>query len=382
MTNNFKNALGAFFIFLLAYLFYKYNIDYFNILNNNVEFNFNFLQKSLGVSTSLVWKSNTWDLLQQFFLIYGAYFVFYYLWWGDNEWKPIFFWRGIKKLILKLSPKNFNKQILNKEEKLAMLTMLVKFIYIPLMFTWFFTNLQSVVNILGNIDKYLLEKNFFYKSDTFIHFYFRHIHRLLFNLLFFIDVSIFLFGYTIELNFLNNKIKSVEPTLFGWLVALSCYPLLNNYTNTILGWHSSNMPDFVALFGEKISFYNLSMIFGLLFVILIWIYVRASIALGFKASNLTNRWIVSHWPYKYIRHPAYICKNLARIIWWLPVIVWLFTSKTGLDFKMILAVTGSLIWWCLIYHLRALTEERHLLQDPDYIEYTNKVKYMYIPKVF
>lgn len=50
------------------------------------------------------------------------------------------------------------------------------------------------------------------------------------------------------------------------------------------------------------------------------IYSRASLALGFKASNLTNRGIVSHGPYKYVRHPAYICKNLAWIIGGFPMI--------------------------------------------------------------
>ncbi len=44
------------------------------------------------------------------------------------------------------------------------------------------------------------------------------------------------------------------------------------------------------------------------------IFSWASIALGFKASNLTNRGIVTHGPYAFVRHPGYAAKNFA---WWL-----------------------------------------------------------------
>jgi len=167
---------------------------------------------------------------------------------------------------------------------------MVKFVYIPLMFTWFFTNLQSLVSTIWNINIYLEQKETLYKTDTFAMFYFRHLHWFFFNLFFFVDVSVFLFGYTIESEKLKNKIKSVEPTLMWWFVALACYPLLNNYTNTILGWHSENIPNFIRLFENGELYYNLSMAFGMVFLMLIFIYVWASLALGFKASNLTNRW--------------------------------------------------------------------------------------------
>jgi protein-S-isoprenylcysteine O-methyltransferase Ste14 len=42
----------------------------------------------------------------------------------------------------------------------------------------------------------------------------------------------------------------------------------------------------------------------------------------------------------------------------------------------------SLALWTIIYFLRALTEEKHLNQDLEYVEYTKKVKYMFIPGIF
>ena len=43
------------------------------------------------------------------------------------------------------------------------------------------------------------------------------------------------------------------------------------------------------------------------------IYSWASVALGFKASNLTNRGIVSHGPYAYVRHPG-LCREEPRLV--------------------------------------------------------------------
>lgn len=58
------------------------------------------------------------------------------------------------------------------------------------------------------------------------------------------------------------------------------------------------------------------------------IYAWASWALGLKASNLTNRGIVTTGPYKYIRHPAYICKNTAWLIGGIPMVYVAMTSES------------------------------------------------------
>jgi hypothetical protein len=38
--------------------------------------------------------------------------------------------------------------------------------------------------------------------------------------------------------------------------------------------------------------------------------------------------------------------------------------------------------WSAIYHLRAITEEKHLKKDPEYARYVKKVKWRYIPEVY
>jgi protein-S-isoprenylcysteine O-methyltransferase Ste14 len=42
----------------------------------------------------------------------------------------------------------------------------------------------------------------------------------------------------------------------------------------------------------------------------------------------------------------------------------------------------SLLTWSFIYYLRAITEEKHLSLDPNYIKYKQEVKYKFIPKIF
>jgi protein-S-isoprenylcysteine O-methyltransferase Ste14 len=39
-------------------------------------------------------------------------------------------------------------------------------------------------------------------------------------------------------------------------------------------------------------------------------------------------------------------------------------------------------FWSFIYFLRAITEERHLSNDPEYVAYAQKVRYRFIPGVF
>ena len=109
------------------------------------------------------------------------------------------------------------------------------------------------------------------------------------------------------------------------------------------------------------------------------IYLSASFTLWFKASNLTNRWIVTKWPYKIVRHPAYIAKNLARTIWTIPALIIAFKD---LDIAKLLLIIFSTIGRFFLYYMRAITEEKHLWQDPEYINYKKKVRYRFIPKIF
>ncbi len=184
---------------------------------------------------------------------------------------------------------------------------------------------------------------------------------ILFHLLFTIDVGIAIIGYAFASRWLFNRTRSVDRTLSGWMVALICYPPFNTITTQFFGY--TGLPTHNLFTDERILALILMVVITLYFI-----YVWATVALGFKFSNLTNRGIVDRGPYAVVRHPAYVAKNSA---WWMDNTFVL----TNIWASIALAV------WNIIYILRGLTEERHLEHDPAYRQYQQKVKYKFIPKV-
>lgn len=241
---------------------------------------------------------------------------------------------------------------LDKKSKTAFLFLSVKVFFLPIMLNFFFNNFFSFNHQLQNFsDLSLFFSLDFFNAITF---------PFLLTSLFMIDTLWFSFGYAFESGFLNNSIRSVEPTFIGWAVALSCYPPFNTFVVKYIDWYAN---DYVLFFTPTITF-----IMRITIILFLTIYVSATLALGTKSSNLTNRGIVSRGPYKFIRHPAYISKNLA---WWLTI----------LPIASIPAIL-SMSAWSIIYHIRSITEEKHLMLDPDYQEYCKKVKWRYIPGIY
>jgi protein-S-isoprenylcysteine O-methyltransferase Ste14 len=196
----------------------------------------------------------------------------------------------------------------------------------------------------------------------------RHGFWFLMQLFLFVDVAVFTLGYLIELPRLGNRIRSVDPTLLGWVAALACYPPFNHLTGAVLGSQVSDFPQFDD------PGVHLAMNASLL--TLMGAYAWTSLALGFKASNLTHRGIVSRGPYALVRHPAYVCKNLA---WWIASVP-LVSAAFGTSLLDGVIAVGSVVAWTLLYVMRALTEEDHLRSvDGDYAAYAARVPRRFIP---
>ena len=290
--------------------------------------------------------------------------------------RPYYVVSGVKKILLYVARREFLKKregdnlkrqesnphregdnpisetsFLEKEEKTALLFMGVKFFFLPLMVNFFINNFSnllqfknSAIDLLGSFGS---GASFFPWYSTILAFAFT------------IDTFVFAAGYLFESTSLKNRVQSVEPTLLGWAVALICYPPFNSLVGRYVPWGAN---DHVLFWNEQWT-----TIFQIILVLLLTIYVTATLALGIRSSNLTNRGIVSRFPYSIVRHPAYISKNM---IWWitlLPVIDWKFAM--------------GMAFWSFIYYLRAITEEKHLSQDQKYNDYKKKVKWMFIPYV-
>ncbi len=251
------------------------------------------------------------------------------------------------------------KAKLSLDEKNILLFSLVKFFFLPMMINFLIGNFSDMDTAYKNWKNsgHLVS---IYGFNNFI-------YPLLISLFLLIDTAYFLFGYSVEAKALKNRVRSVEPTFIGWLVALVCYPPFNGVLGNYVNWYQD---DYRTLGSESAT--SALRIFALVFWL---IYISASIALGAKCSNLTNRGFISRGPYAIIRHPAYIAKNIA---WWTTVIPLLFHT-TFMQSLIIISCTSI---WTFIYFMRAITEERHLLLDPDYREYCKKVPYRFIPGVY
>jgi len=105
-------------------------------------------------------------------------------------------------------------------------------------------------------------------------------------------------------------------------------------------------------------------IWGAALVALTAVYAWATVAFGLRFSNLTHRGILTHGPYRWTKHPAYVSKNA---FWWLVFLPFLPSGSLveAARNTALLALVSAVYYW------RAKTEERHLGGDPTYREYAD-----------
>jgi protein-S-isoprenylcysteine O-methyltransferase Ste14 len=187
--------------------------------------------------------------------------------------------------------------------------------------------------------------------------------RWLIAIMFLIDVSFATVGYMVTMKPLDAHIRSANPYAAGWAAALICYPpfILMNPGGP-LDYHEGTAGSGAWthwLEGAPLALAGM----GLVLVVLTGIYAWATVAFGIRFSNLTHRGILTHGPYAWTKHPAYLSKN---IFWWLATMPFLTVTGNPVDLIrncVILAIVSGVYYW------RARTEERHLSADPAYVEY-------------
>jgi protein-S-isoprenylcysteine O-methyltransferase Ste14 len=178
--------------------------------------------------------------------------------------------------------------------------------------------------------------------------------------MFLVDVHIATVGYMLTCKPLDAHIRTANPYLGGWVAALICYPpfvMMNN--GGPLDYHVATSDWAYWFAGHPKLLYG----WGAILVILTAIYAWATMAFGLRFSNLTHRGILTHGPYSWTKHPAYLSKNA---YWWLVTLPFLVTSHNIVDMirnTAIISVVSGIYYW------RAKTEEKHLMADPAYVEY-------------
>lgn len=180
-------------------------------------------------------------------------------------------------------------------------------------------------------------------------------------LMFVVDVAFATVGYVLTLRPLDAHIRSANPYAAAWTAALMCYPpFILMEAGGPLDYHpgTQEWTDWFAGHPWLLAGW------GALLVVLTAIYAWATVAFGLRFSNLTHRGILTHGPYAWSRHPAYLSKNL---FWWLSTLPFLTTGSL-VDAVRATALMGVVSG---VYYWRARTEERHLGLDPTYRAYSD-----------
>lgn len=181
--------------------------------------------------------------------------------------------------------------------------------------------------------------------------------------MFMIDVTFATAGYVLTMKPLDAHIRSGNPYAAGWISALICYPpfILMNPGGP-LDYHPGTAG--ASAWVHWLDGHPFLLTFlGAFLVFLTAVYAWATVAFGIRFSNLTHRGILTHGPYAWTKHPAYVSKNL---FWWLAVMPFCATTGSLSDMlrnSFILAIIAGIYYW------RARTEEKHLSADPAYRAY-------------
>lgn len=218
---------------------------------------------------------------------------------------------------------------------------LVKAYFFPLMFVW----LSGSVNHLINSDLTGASWSNLVAYDY------------LYTLVFGVDLIFTTAGYALSMRAIDTHIRTAEPTMYGWIVALFCYqPFFSLMDRQYVAYGGS--PEFGAWL-EGVP--TVRWIWAAIIIALLSIYSLATVAFGVRFSNLTHRGILTGGPYRFSKHPAYLTKNLS---WWMISIPFMHSPHVD-------AIRHCFALGCVntIYFLRARTEERHLSRDPDYVAY-------------
>lgn len=195
----------------------------------------------------------------------------------------------------------------------------------------------------------------------------------LITFMFVVDVGFATAGYLLALKPLDTHIRTASPFAAAWMAALICYPpFVLMADGGPLDYHVNTSNWTHWLWGQPV----LLALWGAALVALTAIYAWATVAFGLRFSNLTNRGIITHGPYRWSRHPAYLSKNL---FWLLECMPW-FTTGSVTDAARACLLMGAVAG---VYYWRAKTEERHLSLDPAYVAYSEwMTRHGAVPRFF
>ncbi len=243
------------------------------------------------------------------------------------------------------------KNIYNRK---VLLTLVMRMYFIPILVIQVFWVLSSSLNLM---DQNINNHQFLSLLYLFITF------------LWVLDITNSSLAYCLESRWLENRSRSIDLNITGWLVCLSCYAPLNMATSSLFPWAPGLMTDNPQdlLYSDS----NFLLAIKLVEALVLAVHIYATVSLGPSVANITFKKLQTQGLYGKIRHPGVVFKLL----------YWFIQSVFYKKFWALKYIYGYLMW-SVIYVLRAFTEERHLKKFAEYRAYMKQVKYRFIPRIF
>lgn len=248
--------------------------------------------------------------------------------------------------IFSVMSKKYNRKVL--------LVFLMRGYFIPIMIIQVYGNLFNAISLShNNINSHSLLSFLFFTTA----------------ILWLMDTINASLAYALESRWIENRSRSIDLTIGGWLVCLACYEPLNMVTATLFPWP----PSVASLDTNDLVYSNLSFLYAIkiIEIIVLAAHIYTDVSLGPSVANITLKKLQTKGFYGIVRHPATTLKLLFFLI----------QSIFYKRFYQIRFIYGYFMWG-MVYIMRAFTEERHLSHFEEYREYRRKVKYRFIPKIF
>lgn len=189
------------------------------------------------------------------------------------------------------------------------------------------------------------------------------------NLMLMITTIVYTISYLTESKILKNNIKYADTTSLGIISCIMCYYPFILLTQKFI---PASTQDVIPIENTALRLVVYCLVIAANFISMI-----AILRLGTKSGNLTNRGIITKFPYNIVRHPDYAMQIIYVILTFVPLY-----AAGNLTVWGYIVLSVGLILWIGVYVIRAVTEERNLFKDEDYKTYCQKVKYRFIPKVY
>lgn len=283
------------------------------------------------------------------------------------------FWR-LARYLPRVNKVAIDEKLTAIPGKTIFLDLLVKLFFLPLLFVFFNDQLSHLINNLGYVAAGMPGA---FEDGQWNHTQWNFdLANLAASFFFTLHTGLAFCAMAISQRWLP-QLGRANPRLAGWLACLLTFPpflhmVITSHIPGVTGPHLDVPSQILA---QLPSPWMLTLSVALM-AIFYGFYLAATISLGGHFAEVTHRGIVRTGLYARVRHPAYAAKLLGWLCVLLPLAA--LNMYDG-NWRVAGGLAGAYLIGVALYYWRALTEEQHLSEDPEYRDYCQKVRWRFIP---